>query len=129
MAVAEPSAAELPRRLCAACHAVLPVDGVGLSLMARDQPNGRMLLGASDALGAQIEELQFSLGEGPCVSAFADAMRKYVEQEIGGSRWISPALHKRRAKLWRRIKWAVSAFLVTTMDYTVTRRLNFRAER
>lgn len=43
-------------------------------MMARDQPNGRMLLGASDALGAQIEELQFSLGEGPCVSAFADAM-------------------------------------------------------
>jgi cardiolipin synthase A/B len=62
-------------------------------------------------------------------AAFADAMRKYVEREIADSRWISPALHKRRANLWRRIKWAVSAFLVTTMDYTVTRRLNFRLER
>lgn len=73
MAVAEPSAAELPWRLCEACHAALPVDGVGLSLMSRDQPGGRMLLGASDAMGVRIEELQFSLGEGPCVSAFAEA--------------------------------------------------------
>ena len=62
-------------------------------------------------------------------AAFADAMRKYVEREIADSKWISPALHKRRANLWRRIKWAVSSFLVTTMDYTVTRRLNFRLER
>ena len=28
---------------------------------------------------------------------------------------------------WRRIKWALSHFLVNVMDYTVTRRLNFRA--
>jgi cardiolipin synthase len=62
-------------------------------------------------------------------AAFADAMRKYVDREIADSKWISPALHKRRANLWRRLKWAVSAFLVTTMDYTVTRRLNFRLER
>ena len=59
-------------------------------------------------------------------AAFADAMRKYVEREVADSKWISPELHKRRANLWRRIKWAVSAFLVTSMDYTVTRRLNFR---
>lgn len=62
-------------------------------------------------------------------AVFADAMRKYVEREVADSKWISPALHKRRATLWRRIKWAVSAFLVTSMDYTVTRRLNFRPER
>lgn len=62
-------------------------------------------------------------------AGFADAMRKYVEGEIADSNWISPALHKSRATLWRRIKWAVSAFLVTTMDYTVTRRLNFTPER
>jgi cardiolipin synthase A/B len=60
---------------------------------------------------------------------FADQMRKYVEGEVADSKWISPALHKRRATLWRRIKWAVSHFLVTSMDYTVTRRLNFRIER
>ena len=59
-------------------------------------------------------------------AAFADAMRKYAEGEIAESKWISPALHRERSTLWRRIKWAASAFLVTTMDYTVTRRLNFR---
>ena len=61
--------------------------------------------------------------------AFASAMRAYFERELKDSKWISPALHHRRANLWRRIKWAISHFLVTTMDYTVTRRLNFRAER
>jgi hypothetical protein len=72
--VADPSGTpDFPGRLCAACHEALPVDGVGLSLMTRDQPDGRVLLGASDAAGARIEELQFGQGEGPCVSAFAGA--------------------------------------------------------
>jgi cardiolipin synthase len=62
-------------------------------------------------------------------AAFADAMRGYVERELADSKWITPDLHKRRATLWRRIKWAVSHYLVNIMDYTVTRRLNFRAER
>jgi len=61
-------------------------------------------------------------------AAFADAMRGYVEGEIANSRWITPELHKRRSSLWRRFKWAVSHFLVNVMDYTVTRRLNFRPE-
>ena len=62
-------------------------------------------------------------------AGFAEAMRGYVEREIAQSKWISPDLHKRRAGLWRRIKWALSHYLVNIMDYTVTRRLNFRAER
>jgi len=60
---------------------------------------------------------------------FAAAMRGYFERELEESRWITPALHKRRANPWRRIKWAISHFLVNVTDYTVTRRLNFRAER
>jgi cardiolipin synthase len=62
-------------------------------------------------------------------AAFASAMRDYFERELADSQWITPALHKRRATLWRRIKWAISHYLVNIMDYTVTRRLNFRAER
>jgi cardiolipin synthase len=61
-------------------------------------------------------------------AAFADAMRNYFEGELKRSKWITPALHKRRANAWRRFKWAVSHFLVNVMDYTVTRRLNFRPE-
>ena len=62
-------------------------------------------------------------------AGFASVMRGYFERELEDCKWITPALHKRRASTWRRIKWAVSHFLVNVMDYTVTRRLNFRVER
>lgn len=60
-------------------------------------------------------------------AAFASAMRGYFEGELRGCKWITPTLHKQRANPWRRLKWALSHFLVNVMDYTVTRRLNFRA--
>ncbi len=59
---------------------------------------------------------------------FASAMRSYFDGEIAQSLQITSELHKERANPWRRFKWAVSHFLVNVMDYTVTRRLNFRAE-
>ena len=62
-------------------------------------------------------------------AGFADAMRGYFDREIEDSKWVTPELHKRRASAWRRIKWAISHFLVNVMDYTVTRRLNFSRER
>lgn len=62
-------------------------------------------------------------------TGFAELMRTYFDGEAAASRWVTPALHKKRANPWRRIKWAISHFLVNIMDYTVTRRLNFRAER
>ena len=57
--------------------------------------------------------------------AFAAAMRNYFERELKDSERITPSLHRRRATLWRRLKWTISYWLVTSMDYTVTRRLNF----
>jgi cardiolipin synthase len=62
-------------------------------------------------------------------AGFAAAMRRYFEGEVAQSKWITPDYHKRRATPWRRLKWAISHFLVNIMDYTVTRRLNFRADR
>ena len=59
---------------------------------------------------------------------FAAMMRHYFEGELQHSKWITPELHKRRANPWRRFKWAVSHFLVNIIDYTVTRRLNFRLD-
>jgi cardiolipin synthase len=56
---------------------------------------------------------------------FATMMRLYFEGEIQDSLRITPELHKKRGTLANRIKWAASFFLVTTGDYTVTRRLNF----
>ena len=60
-------------------------------------------------------------------AAFAEAMRGYFDRELKDCRWITHEVHARRATLWRRIRWAASHFLVNVMDYTVTRRLNFRA--
>jgi cardiolipin synthase len=53
-------------------------------------------------------------------------MRNYFEHELCNSLEITPALYKKRATLWHRVKWAVSWFLVATLDYTVTRRLALR---
>lgn len=58
----------LPTRLCAECLAVLPVSGVGVALMTADGPSG-VVLAATDGRARQLEELQFALGEGPCVEA------------------------------------------------------------
>jgi cardiolipin synthase len=62
-------------------------------------------------------------------AGFASAMRAYFARELEDCKWISPDLHKCRSNPWRRLKWATSHFLVNIMDYTVTRRLNFRVER
>jgi len=59
---------------------------------------------------------------------FAGLMRQYFEGEISDSLRITPKLHAKRATLANRIKWALSFFLVTSADYTVTRRLNFGVE-
>ncbi len=60
-------------------------------------------------------------------TGFAHSMREYFERELKDCRWITHEVHTRRATTWRRLKWAVSHFLVNVMDYTLTRRLNFRA--
>jgi cardiolipin synthase len=62
-------------------------------------------------------------------AAFAGAVRGYFDREIGECVAITPQLHRSRATVWGRVKWALSHFLVNVMDYTVTRRLNFRPER
>lgn len=59
---------------------------------------------------------------------FADQMRAYVDGEIADSQKITVALHRERATPWRRFKWWLSHWLVTTVDYTVTRRVNFGLE-
>ncbi|MCY7339129.1 MAG: phospholipase D-like domain-containing protein, partial [Sphingomonas bacterium] len=56
--------------------------------------------------------------------AFATMMRAYFEQECANSTPITPALHKQRSSLFNRIRWAASFYLVTSADYSVTRRLN-----
>ena len=56
---------------------------------------------------------------------FAMMMRNYFEQELGASERITPELNRKRSGLLTRLIQAISFFLVTTADYTLTRRLNF----
>jgi cardiolipin synthase len=58
--------------------------------------------------------------------AFAHQMRGYFEREIADSQQITAAVQKERGTFWRRFKWMVSYWLVTALDYTVTKRLNFK---
>ena len=55
------------RPLAAACVRSLPVTGVGLALMTDEGPAG--IVAATDGAALLLEELQFTLGEGPCVDA------------------------------------------------------------
>jgi cardiolipin synthase len=61
-------------------------------------------------------------------SEFTSLMRLYFEGELDDSLRIQPEAWRKRAGILNRIKWALSFFLVTAVDYTVTRRLNFGAE-
>ena len=60
---------DLPRSLALACARGLPVTGVGLALMTEEGPAGT--IAATDGAAMTLEELQFNLGEGPCVDASA----------------------------------------------------------
>lgn len=55
------------RDVCAAAVGALPVDGAGVSAMSN--PALRHILHATDRTSGELEELQLTLGEGPCVDA------------------------------------------------------------
>lgn len=62
-----PGAATLPELLCEMCTQALPVSGVGLALMSEDGHEG--VVAATDGAARLMEDLQFTLGEGPCVDS------------------------------------------------------------
>jgi hypothetical protein len=77
----------LPERLSIACARMLPVDAAGLSLSG---PHGRRIpLGASDEDAARAERLQFTVGDGPCMTA--QASREPVFAMLGDLRRRWPA--------------------------------------
>jgi hypothetical protein len=54
--------------LCDVCRSVTGLTGAGIMLMSDDVALGSV--GTTDTVSALIEDLQFSLGEGPCVDAY-----------------------------------------------------------
>jgi hypothetical protein len=76
-------------RLCVACANILEVTGAGIMLMVGDVPQGSVC--TSNAVSALIEELQFTLGEGPCVDAYIQ-QRPVVEPDLADpvvTRWVA----------------------------------------
>jgi hypothetical protein len=55
-------------RLCEVCARISLMSGAGIMLMSGDMPMGSVC--TTNAVSALMEELQYTLGEGPCVDAY-----------------------------------------------------------
>ena len=76
-------------RLGQVCASVTRTTGAGVMLMSGDLPSAS--LGATDEVSALIEDLQFALGEGPCVDAYRLG-RSVLEPDLAGPavvRWLA----------------------------------------
>ena len=79
----ESGPADVIRRLCVACVDLLDVSGAGVSLMTDGAGGG--IVAASGDLAFQVEEWQFSLGEGPCKDAYHGG-RPIIVGDVAGDR-------------------------------------------
>lgn len=81
--------------LCGVCRSVTGMSGAGIMLMSGDLPLGS--IGTTGAVSALIEDLQYTLGEGPSVDAF-QLGRPVLEPDLADPavpRWMAftgPAL-------------------------------------
>lgn len=80
--------------LCTACMDAVPVSGVGIALMTDAGHEG--VVAATDGTAALMEDLQFTLGEGPCIDASQDR-RPVLQPQLqgtGADRWpmFGPAM-------------------------------------
>lgn len=75
----------LPVRLARACARMLPVDGAGLSIL--DAAQQRVPLGASSPQAEVAERLQFTVGDGPCMTAADTQQPVFAVDDDLGRRW------------------------------------------
>lgn len=78
-----------PARLCEGCAEIMAMTGAGIMLMSGDVPRGSIC--SSNAVSALIEDLQYTLGEGPCVDAY-EHDQPVLEPDLaaaGVSRWVA----------------------------------------
>jgi hypothetical protein len=93
----EPGASGRLRRLCVTVTQVLPATWAGLSLAEDGKISGALT--GSDAHARELEGLQFTFGEGPCVDSVR-TRRPVMEPDLASSgvrRWpaYAPAAHQR----------------------------------
>jgi hypothetical protein len=83
------SAGPGPARLCVLCADVMAMTGAGIMLMSGDVPRGSIC--SSNGVSTLIEDLQYTLGEGPCVDAYQKD-KPVLEPDLagaGGNRWVA----------------------------------------
>jgi GAF domain len=77
------------KRLCEVCADVTGMSGAGIMLMSGDVPAGSVC--TTNEVSARVEELQFELGEGPCVDAYHQD-RPVLEPDLADPatpRWLA----------------------------------------
>jgi hypothetical protein len=77
------------KRLCEVCAEVTGTSGAGIMLMSGDVPRGSIC--TTNDVSALIEELQYALGEGPCVDAYHQD-RPVLEPDLANTstpRWLA----------------------------------------
>lgn len=81
------STKDLPWRLVRVCVDSVPVTGAGIIVMADSGPGA--MLACTDGAARIMEELQFTLGEGPCVDASVGGRPVLLPQfaDTGPPRW------------------------------------------
>lgn len=78
---------DVGERLCDTCVEVLDVTGAGIMLMSDGEHRGT--LGVSNPVMTLVEDLQFTLGEGPCIDAYSSE-HPILEPDLGDpttNRW------------------------------------------
>ena len=83
------TAAAAPARLCEVCADVMAMTGAGIMLMSGDVARGSIC--SSNGVSLLIEDLQYTLGEGPCVDAYQQD-QPVLEPDLagaGGNRWVA----------------------------------------
>lgn len=87
------AAGELPgletKRLCEVCAEVTGMTGAGIMLMSGDVPRGSVC--TTDNVSTLVEQLQYELGEGPCVDAY-QLDRAVLEPDLAepaNPRWLA----------------------------------------
>src|SRR4051794_17327159 len=67
LASARQESAAQPMRICELCVQMLGISGAGIAMVTAEGHRG--VVCATDDVAAKIEELQLTLGEGPCIDA------------------------------------------------------------
>ena len=105
-------------RLCTACVELLDVDGAALS-MIYDGVLSRSL-GSSSPLSGELDELQFTFGEGPCLESASRAAPVLVADlnDAGAQRWpaFASAAAKRGVRAVFALPVAVAGFPIGALD-------------